>query len=402
MNLRTITQYRNWKDKRVLVRVDFNVPIKKKRVLDDTRIRAALFTIEYLQKKGAKIILMTHLGRPDGKVVKAFSIDPVLQHLQKITKSKIVKLETGNWKLSDAKKLKILHKIDKMKAGSIAMMENVRFIAGEEDRDMHLAEEFANMADIFVLDGFGVSHRSAVSVDGVAQFLPSYAGLLVSKEVTKLSKLIKAPRKPFTAVLGGVKMATKVPVIKKLSPKTTRVLIGGGIANTYLHGSGYYVGSSVVDRLYIKETLAACNKKKVITPIDVVVGDMKGTHTRVVEIKTKPHRICKRDEYILDIGPATIDLYASYIQTSKTLLWNGAMGYFEQRPYDNGTMAIATKVATVSKDAAYGVIGGGETVQAMEHIGRTADVDVVSTGGGAMLAFLAGGKLSGLEAVRKK
>jgi len=402
MQLKTIKQFKQWKDKHVLLRVDFNVAIHKKKIVDESRIRAVLPTIEYLQQKGACIIIMTHLGRPEGKIIKNLSVDVVLKHLETLMKQKIIKLETGNWQLSDKKKLLLLQKIEKMKSGDVAMMENVRFIKGEEENNKILAEDLSTLADIFVADEFGVAHRDGASINGVAQYLPSYAGLLMEKEITTLSKLLSTPTKPFVAILGGIKMKTKIPLIQKLANHTHNIMIGGGIVNNYLHGKGYYVGSSLVEKDFVTACIRACDTKHIIKPVDVVVGDMKGKKYRIVAIEKKPHRICTRDEYILDIGPESIRLFSQYIKQARTLLWNGAMGYFEQKPYDVGTLSIARLVASRSKGSAFGCIGGGETIEAMHKTGMSEDIDFISTGGGAMLAFLAGDVLPGVEVVRKK
>jgi len=262
-----------------------------------------------------------------------------------------------------------------------------------------LSKKLASLGDIYVLDGFAVAHRAAASVSGVAKYLPSYAGLLLEKEITGLSKAMDKPKKPFVLILGGVKMETKIPVIKNLLPKCNYALIGAGIINTYLWAKGYKVGDSVVDKDFKKEILKYCNSKKVIKPVDVVVGTMDGKTYRHVMINKKPNQICKTGESILDCGPGTIQLYAKYIKKAETLVWNGPMGLFQTKPYEIGSFSIARLVASRAKGKAFGVIGGGETLQAMELVGMTEYVDLVSTGGGAMLEFLSGKKLPGVVAV---
>lgn len=402
MPLPSITKPTDLKGKRVLVRVDLNVPLKKGSVLEDSRLLAAIPTINYLRAQGAKIILVTHVGRPEGKVVSSLKVDPVAKRLSRLLGVMVKKIETKDWKWSDRKVNSFIAQTKKMRPGSVAMLENIRFSPDEEKDKKILAWHLASLADVFVLDGFGVAHRAGSSITGVTHFLPSYAGLLLEKEIKSLEKIMKKPKAPFVVVLGGIKMETKIPVIKHLLPIANTILIGGGILNSYLKAAGYGVGASLVDTKQKKELLQYGKKRNVIIPVDVVVGDLSGKNCRVVQLKKKPHLVCKKDEAILDIGPETIRLFASYIRAAKTLVWNGAMGYFEQKPYDVGTVAIARLVASRAKGTAYGVIGGGETVQVTEQIGMIDDIDFVSTGGGAMLEFLSGAELPGIVALQQK
>ncbi len=397
--MQSVKTIKDLKGKRVLVRVDFNVPIKAKKVLDDSRLKASLPTIKFLIKKKAKIILVTHVGRPGGVVKPALKVDPIAEHLGKLLKRQVKKIETGNFKFTETKKLKLQKEIAKLRDGQIAMLDNIRFSVDEKKNTGTLAVDLAELADIFVLDGFAVAHRASASVFGVARFLPSYAGLLLQDEIKGLNKVLQKPKKPFIAVIGGAKTETKIPVIKSLISKADHILIGGGIVNTYLFAKGYGVCDSLVDHKFADEALKYCKKKKVIKPVDLVVGDQEGKNFHVVEIKPKPHQICKKGQMILDIGPATIRLFEEYIGKAKTVVWNGAPGYFEQEPYHIGTMAIARVVAKSSKGKAYGVIGGGETLQSMDMVGMSKYIDLVSTGGGAMLEFLAGNRLPGIEAL---
>jgi len=400
MKIKSLKQTRNLKNKQVLMRVDFNVPVKGKKVLDDTRLLASLPTIKYLVSKKAKVIILTHLGRPDGKVVAKLKTDPIATRLGQLLKNKVKKLDTGNWKLNDKGKLKLIKGLEKMKAGQVVLLDNIRFSADEKKDVGTLAQELAALADIFVLDGFAVAHRGSASVKGVAKYLPTYAGLLLEKEVNGLSKVTEKPKKPLVVILGGAKVETKAPVINTLLPKSNYVLLGGGLTNTYLKAKGYGVGNSLVDDDYAKELVKYCKNKKVILPVDVVVGDKDGKHFTVMSVKKK-FKLNKK-QAIYDIGPKTIHMYSQYIKKAQTLVWNGAMGYFEQKPYDVGTLAIARLVASRSKGKAFGVIGGGETLQSMEMVGMKDQVDLVSTGGGALLEFLAGKKLPGVEIVRIK
>ncbi|MEK7084856.1 MAG: phosphoglycerate kinase, partial [Patescibacteria group bacterium] len=347
----------------------------------------------YLLKKKATVILVTHIGRPGGKKVAALSVAPVakkLKELLELKELKILTLETYIKNRSPKSEVRSPH---------VMLLENIRFYKGEEENDPAFAKQLASLADIFVLDGFAVAHRDAASVSGVAKYLPAYAGLLLEKEIVGLDRVMKRPKKPLTLVLGGAKTETKIPVMKHLLPKAEYVLIGGRILNTYLAAKGYRIGNAGVDEKYTKEVLRLCSSKKVIKPVDVVVGDTEGKNVRVLDVKKLEIRNLKLGIY--DIGPATVRMYAAYIKKSQTLVWNGAMGYFEQPPYHHATLAIARLVASRSKGKAFGVIGGGETLQTMEMTGMSEYVDLISTGGGAMLEYLAGAKLPGIAALRK-
>lgn len=397
MGIRTIKQIKNLKNKRVLVRVDFNVPVKDGVVKEDARLLASIPTIEYLLKKGAKVILVSHLGRPEG-VEEKYSLKPVAKRLDELMKLKI-KILDGNY-------VEIKQKLSK-NTGKLVLLENIRFFEGERKNDKKFAKELAGLADYFVLDGFAVAHRDSPSVSGVAKYIPAYAGLLLEKEIVGLSRALVRPKKPFVLVLGGAKMETKIPVLKNLLPKVDHVLIGGGIFNTYLWANGYKVGGSLIDKECKKEVLALLKNKKVILPVDVIVGKEDGSGVKVMQIancklQNNNSEICNLKSAIFDIGPRTVRLYSQYIKKAQTIVWNGAMGYFEQKPYDVGTMSIARLVASRAKGKAFGIIGGGETLQAMEKVKMTEFVDLVSTGGGAMLEFLGGNKLPGVKAVSKK
>lgn len=386
MKTKTLRQIRNLKDKRVLVRVDFNVPVKEGKIKDDSRIVASISTIKYLLKNGAKVILVSHLGRPEG-VDKKLTLQPVAERLSELIKKPVCFSNLDEF-------------INLTKLPKLTLLENVRFYPEEEKNDKKFAKKLASLADIFVLDGFAVAHRGSASVSGVAKFLPAYAGLLLESEITNLSQLINKPKKPYIAVLGGAKIETKLPVLKSVLKKADSILLGGGLVNTCMWAKGYSIGKSLVDKEFKKEALELWKSKKIIFPVDVVVGDIAGKKYRVVNLDKKNN--IKNTEAIFDIGPATIRLYAKYIKLAKTLVWNGAVGYFEQKPYDMGTMSIARLVASRSKGKAFGVIGGGETIQTMEMVGMIKDMDFVSTGGGAMLEFLSGKKLPGVEAVKTK
>ena len=400
--MKSITGLKNLKNKKVLLRVDFNVPLSGKRVADSARVQASLPTIKFLLKKKAKVIIVSHLGRPEGKIARALKLDPVVRELGVMLGKPVKKLETGNWRWSEKKRAYFKKQIDQMRPGQVIMLDNIRFSPDEEKNSVVLARELAGLADIFVLDGFAVAHRAAASVSGVAQLIPSFAGLLLTAEIKGLEKVLKRPEKPFVAVLGGIKTASKTPLLKNLLPKVNHILLGGGLLNSYLLGKKYRIGASVAEREsapVLKRVLAG---KKLVRPVDLVVGDKNGKNFRLVALGRQPHKICAKEEAIFDIGPETICLYAGYIKSAKTLLWNGAVGYFEQKPYNIGTFAIARLVAARSRGKAFGVIGGGETVQAMAATGMEEFVDLVSTGGGAMLEFLSGKVLPGIKALGSK
>jgi len=401
MAIKSIKQLRNLTGKRVLVRVDFNVPIERKKILDDTRLLASLPTIEFLIKNKAKIILISHLGRPDGKIVRSLKMDAIAAHLGKLLKRKVKKLETGNFKFNQKRRNYFEKQIDKMHPGQVVMLDNIRFSSDEEKNTGTLAKEISEFGDIFVMDGFSVAHRASASVVGIAEHLPAYAGLLLREEIKGLERVTKFPKKPFVAIMGGIKVATKAPVIKNLLPKVSYILIGGGILNTYLYARGYKVGDSIVDKGYKSDVLKFGGDRKVILPVDVIVGTKDGKSFRLVDLKKKPHQVCKKGEAIFDIGPQSICLFSSYIKKAQTIVWNGAMGYFEQEPYNIGTFSVARSVASRSKGKAFGVIGGGETIQAMEDVQMSEYMDLISTGGGALLEFLSGKNLPGVVALKK-
>lgn len=395
MKIKTLKQIKNFKNKRVLVRVDFNVPIKNNQVKDAFKIEQSLPTIEYLVKKGAKVILISHLGRP-----KTYSPELTLEPAARVCgeflkqEVKFIGYQSENYFIN-AKEMTA-----RMLPGQIVLLDNLRFFPGEEDNKISLAKELSGLADIFVLDGFAVAHRAAASVSGVAKILPTYAGLLLEKEIVGLNRVISQPKKPMVVVLGGVKMETKIPVLKKLLPKANQILLGGGIACTYFWAKGYNVGKSLIDKDFKKEALLYGKNKKIILPVDFVIGEPDGSAARVITVEEL--KKVKKGVIIFDIGPKTIRLFSQYIKKAQTLVWNGAVGYFEQHPYEYGTKAIARLLASRARGRAFGVCGGGETVEVLRALNMLVDIDLVSTGGGAMLEFLSGKKLHGVQAVTKK
>jgi len=406
MKIRKLTDIKNLKNKRVLVRVDFNVPVKDGRVANNQRILLSIPTIEYLLKKKAQVVLLTHLGRPvgyngkeNGEYDKKFDLGPVAEKLGELIKKKIKLVSDFNSPISNYFVL-AEKEVEKMAEGDIIMLENIRFFPDEAKDIKVLSKDLAKLADIFVLDGFAVAHRGAASVSGVAKLLPSYAGLLLTQELEGLSHVTEKPKKPFVAIIGGVKCETKIPVLNNFLKKASYILVGGGVVNTYLWAKGNKVGASVIDKDFKKEILKICVNKKIILPVDVVVGKLDGSGAHIVLTDKKIN--LSAAEAILDIGPRTTQLFAKYIKKANTLVMNGALGYFEQSPYQHGTYAISRLFAARSRGKAFGVAGGGETVQILQKLGIMDDVDLVSTGGGAMLEYLGGQKLPGVQAVTKK
>lgn len=384
------------KGKRVLLRVDFNVPVKNETVLDDTRLFASIPTINYLREHGARVIIIAHMGRPGGHVVDELRLHAVAQRLELIGNMQVKKVET--WIGPE-----VTRAVADMRDGDVLMLENIRFSADEEKNTGSLARDLAALGDIFVLDGFAVAHRAAASVTGISQFLPAYAGFLLEKEIEGLNAVMRAPAHPFVAVVGGAKMETKIPVIDNFIHFADHILLGGAIVNTYFAGSGYGIGDSLFDAGVSKKIIANFRHQKIVMPVDVVVGRIDGSDTHVVEVPAEPVALCAAGEGIYDIGPKTLALYGRYIAVARTLVMNGAMGYFEQPPYNEGTMAVSRVFAhRAAGDECYAVIGGGETLQAMDMTGMIDEIDVASTGGGAMLEYLSGKVLPGIAALEQQ
>lgn len=375
--------------KRVLVRVDFNVPVQDGHVTDDTRVRAALPTISYLISHGAKTILMSHLGRPKGTGFESdLSLRPVAQVLAELLGQPVAfATDTIDDDAQD--------KIASENNGDVVLLENLRFDKREKQNDAEFASDLASLADIYVNDAFGTAHRAHASTVGVTQFLPSYAGMLMQKEVSTLSKMLDHPAHPFTAVLGGSKASDKIAVVDALLDKADTILIGGGMCFTFLAAQGLSIGKSLcepdlVDSCKQMITKAQRLNKKLVLPKDVVVAPKvdPSASTHVVSVDTIPD-----DEMGLDIGPATCDEYASYIKESKTVFWNGPMGVFEMKPFEAGTRAIADAMAQTSATT---VIGGGDSVAAVNKFDVAPKMTFISTGGGASMQLVEGKTLPGV------
>ncbi len=379
------------KGKRVLVRVDYNVPIKEGVVGDDTRIRAAMPTLDYLLEKGAALILCSHLGRPKGGPDPQFSLKPVADHLGQLMGMSVQFVDefVGSRAEAAAKALK---------PGEVLVLENTRFHAGETKNDPELSKQLAALADVYVNDAFGSAHRAHASTEGVAKFLPAVAGFLMEKEIQYLGQAVSNPEKPFVAILGGAKISDKIGVIKNLLTKADNVLIGGGMANTFFKAQGYKVADSLVEDEALdtaKEILAQAGSKLHL-PTDVVIAEKfeaEAAH------KTMATGSVPDGWRILDIGPETVAGYAGIIHEAKTVVWNGPMGVFEFPEFAKGTFAIAQAAA---ESGAVTIVGGGESVAAVKQSGLADKITHISTGGGASLEMLEGLTLPGVAALQDK
>lgn len=378
--------------KKVLVRVDFNVPLNDKgEITDDTRITASLPTIQYLLEQKAAVILMAHLGRPKGQVKPELSLAPVAKHLGKLLGKKILFAPDCVGEATQAA-------ASKLKPGHILLLENLRFHKEEEKNDMEFAEKLASLADLYVNDGFGVSHRAHASVEGVTHFLPAAAGFLLEKEIQYVGQAVTNPLHPFVAIIGGAKVSDKIGVISNLLDKVDTLLIGGGMANTFLAAQGYKMGKSLVeeDKLYLaKELLAKAKKNKVnmLLPTDLVMAAAFAPDAEHVTEKVKN---LNQAYMALDIGAETSKAYAEALADAKMIVWNGPMGVFEMDAFCKGTEAVAKAVA---KSRATSIVGGGDSVAAIEKLGLAKRITHISTGGGASLEYLEGKVLPGVAAL---
>ena len=389
MTKRSITEA-EVRGKRALVRVDFNVPLRDGEVADDTRVRAALPTIEDLLDRGAAVVLATHLGRPKGRPDPAYSVAPIARRLSQLLGASVaaVPVVAGPEAEQAAAALR---------PGDVLLLENTRFEPGEESNDPALAGALAKLGDLYVNDAFGAAHRAHASTVGVAELLPSYAGLLLQREVTALSRLIDNPERPFVAILGGAKVSDKLGVLDHLLGRVDALLLGGGMANTMLLAQGHEIGSSLAepDRVNDARRLvarAAEGGVLLLAPTDVVTAEsVESTVTTVVPVEDVP-----ADQSIFDIGPDTIARFCEEISTAGTVFWNGPMGVFERPAFENGTLAIARCVAETD---AFTVVGGGDSLAAIEAAGVGERIDHISTGGGASLEYLEGRTLPGIAAL---
>ncbi|MCG9967575.1 phosphoglycerate kinase [Pelotomaculum terephthalicicum JT] len=381
--------------KRVLVRVDFNVPVDKNgQVSDDTRIKAALPTINYLLEKKAKVILASHLGRPKGKIDDKYRMDPVAKRLSELLGFSVRKVDDCIGELPQAA-------ISGMQVGDVVLLENVRFHPEEEKNNEEFARKLSELADIYVNDAFGTAHRAHASTEGVAKFLPAVAGFLMEGELAMLGKLLSAPERPFMAIMGGAKVSDKIPVIANLFNKVDSLVIGGGMANTFLSATGCDTGKSLVeaDKVELAKDLIEEAKSKGIDfllPVDVVIAPEASPDA---EHKTVPVSQIPDDWMALDIGPESVKLFVEALKSAKTIMWNGPMGVFEMEPFAKGTEAVAGALATIEATT---VIGGGDSVAAVKKAGVAEKMTHISTGGGASLEFLEGKQLPGVVALLDK
>lgn len=380
--------------KKVFCRVDFNVPMVGGEITDDTRVRAALPTITHLVEKGAKVILASHLGRPKGEVIEDLRLDPIAKHLSNLLGKEILKTDAVYGPEVD-------EAIDKLADGDILLIENVRFEAGEEANDPELAKAFSEMAHFYVNDAFGAAHRAHASTEGVARLLPSAAGLLMEKELSVLGEALSNPERPFTAIIGGAKVADKINVIDRLLDIVDNLIIGGGLSYTFLKAQGYEIGKSLLeeDKMDLANKFIEKAKEKgvnFVLPKDVIIANdfAEDADTKIVSIDEIP-----ADWEALDIGPETRKAYGELVDESKLVIWNGPMGVFEMNPFAGGTKEVARALAETE---GYTVIGGGDSAAAVEQFGYADKMDHISTGGGASLEFMEGKVLPGVDALSDK
>ncbi|MTD31688.1 phosphoglycerate kinase [Planomicrobium sp. YIM 101495] len=382
------------KGQRVFCRVDFNVPMKEGKVTDDTRIRAAVPTIEYLQEQGAKVILASHLGRPKGQVNEEMRLAAAGERLAELLGKPVKALDES---IGES----VEKAVAEMAEGDIVLLENVRFHAGEEKNDPELAKAFAALADVFVNDAFGAAHRAHASTAGIAQHLTAVSGLLLEKELSVLGKALSEPERPFTAIIGGAKVKDKIDVIDYLLEKVDHLLIGGGLSYTFTKAQGHDIGDSLLeeDKLELAKSFIQKAKDRGVQlhlPVDVTVADRfaSDAETKTVAIDSIPQGWMG-----LDIGPETAKRYAEVIKESKLIIWNGPMGVFEMEAFETGTKTVADAMAGTE---GYTIIGGGDSAAAVEQFKVADKMDHISTGGGASLEFMEGKDLPGVSALTDK
>jgi len=394
MSIRRIDQL-ELRGKRVFIRVDFNVPLNKKNeITDDTRILLSLPTIQHAVKSGGKVILASHLGRPKGKKDPAFSLAPVAKRLSQLL-GRTVGLA------GDCVGEEVQKQVDGMREGEVLLLENLRFHSEEEKNDEAFSRALASLCDVYVNDAFGAAHRAHASTEGMTRYVKTVAaGLLMMKEVESLEKALINPVKPYVAILGGAKVSDKIGVIRNLLERVTTLLIGGGMAYTFLRAKGFGVGKSLVEENQLELSLRlmeqAEGRVKFVLPGDHIAAERMDEQARRETVRNEaipPDWIC------LDIGPETVRMFSEEVRTAKTIVWNGPMGVFEKEPFSHGTFAMARAVA---ESSAFTIIGGGDSVAAVNQAGVAEKISHISTGGGASLEFLEGKKLPGIEALKRE
>jgi phosphoglycerate kinase len=377
--------------KRVLVRVDFNVPVKDGRVTDDTRIQRALPTIRHLLSEGGRPILISHLGRPKGEPDPNYAMDPVARRLEELLGEPVLKLDA-------AVGPEVERELDNWDGRGVVLLENSRFYPGETKNDPEFSAQLASLADLYVDDAFGAAHRAHATTVGVAERLPAAAGLLLEEEVDYLDGVLEDPERPFVAILGGAKVSDKLGVIESLLEVADTLLIGGAMCFTFFKAQGYEVGNSLVEDDYLDEArrLMSEAEDKLVLPVDVVVADTmeQGAESATVGVDAIPS-----DKMGLDIGPRTVEVFEEHISGAKTIFWNGPMGVFEIDAFARGTEGVARAVAAASEKGATSVIGGGDSVAAVRTLGLEHRMSHISTGGGASLEYVEGKELPGVAAL---